>query len=501
MISYATHRHLYWVSSALVFIFFAVVLSGEAPGMFGDSDMLWHIAAGDYIRKIGEVPMLDPWSFTAGDHRWINVAWLWDIAFSYLHEHFGWHGPVVMNAVTIAITLAILFAHGLLRSGDNLIPIVIALIGVILMMTVILRPMQVTHLMTAIWMLILAQHSRGLCSHRWLLVMPPLMLLWVNCHGGFIVGLMALGFFFTQAWLTKKKPEAIWLFCIGAACFAATFINPFGWRVYELHWVMLSIPSKAYISEWLPLTLSYSTLLLNLLAVIFILLVPRNNSLNFSHAERWFAYVWLIMGVTSMRNMSIFAVVAFPLVVAALAQYLKPSAATPNPTARAIADRCLALLNRKQAAVSALLASAALVPFLFSPNAMRWLTIDFKPISIKSEIAFIEQHIASPRVLNHYNLGGYLIYESRGRVPVFVDPRAETIFPSSLMQEYWNFQSGSQDWDGILNRYHINAIMIPNKKTMPGHDRLHGYLAMLPGWRLAFEGPIAVIYVRTDVTN
>ena len=286
MISYATHHRLFWVSSAIVFLLFTLLLSGEPESMFGDSDMLWHIAAGDLIRQLGAIPVTDPWSYTAGDYRWINVAWLWDVVFSYFYEHFGWHGPVVLNATIVSLTITVLFAHGLLRSSHNLIPIVLALVGAILMISIILRPLQITMLMTAVWMLILGQFVRNQCRASWLLLFPVLMVIWANCHGGFIVGLMALAFFFIEAALSKNFHHAKWLFLVGAACFAASFINPYGWRLYELQWIVANAPSLTHVDEWQPVKLSYGSLLLNLLAVVFILLVPRNHTLPFTKAER-----------------------------------------------------------------------------------------------------------------------------------------------------------------------------------------------------------------------
>src|SRR5690606_16103082 len=132
----------HWISCLAVFAFLAVILAGLGSLMIMDSDPLWHIAAGDWILQHRIIPEFDPWSFTSGDYPWLNYSWLWEILFSALRPHAGWHSLVALNAIIIAATGAIMYAAALTRSRDG----IASFIAIVLALTMIdphLRPLQV----------------------------------------------------------------------------------------------------------------------------------------------------------------------------------------------------------------------------------------------------------------------------------------------------------------------------------------------------------------------
>src|SRR5258705_4868922 len=56
---------------------------------FDNTDTWWHLAAGRWIVQHRRIPSLDPLSFTAGDHPWVNVQWLFDVIIYGLHQLGG----------------------------------------------------------------------------------------------------------------------------------------------------------------------------------------------------------------------------------------------------------------------------------------------------------------------------------------------------------------------------------------------------------------------------
>ncbi|MBY0406972.1 MAG: hypothetical protein K2Q01_04720, partial [Rickettsiales bacterium] len=69
------YPHFRTLLSALLFGLVACMLAGAGAAMFTDTDPLWHVFAGDIIRERGSIPLTDSWSFTAGNYRWLNIAW------------------------------------------------------------------------------------------------------------------------------------------------------------------------------------------------------------------------------------------------------------------------------------------------------------------------------------------------------------------------------------------------------------------------------------------
>src|SRR4051812_34129474 len=93
------------------------------------------------------------------------------------------------------------------------------------------RPFLVTFVCLALTMAILESRRR-----MWLL--PPLFLLWANCHAGFFMGWLVLGAYCGETVMQRlrKKPlpdeRRLWLGT--AICFVLSGLNPNGFRVIQI---------------------------------------------------------------------------------------------------------------------------------------------------------------------------------------------------------------------------------------------------------------------------
>jgi hypothetical protein len=83
-------------------------------------------------------------------------------------------------------------------------------------------------------------------------LLPAIMVLWANLHGGFLLGLLIIGVFGGVALLRRDWVNFEIYSLAGAGCFIATFINPLGWHIYEGLATVLGHFSQAYITEWWP---------------------------------------------------------------------------------------------------------------------------------------------------------------------------------------------------------------------------------------------------------
>ena len=55
----------------------------------------------------------------------------------------------------------------------------------------------------------------------------------------------------------------------------------------------------------------------------------------------------------------------------------------------------------------------------------------------EQDARYLQTHFPHARLLNHWNVGGILIFFTRGSVPVFVDGRAATAYPDDLLRDYF----------------------------------------------------------------
>ena len=82
----------------------------------------------------------------------------------------------------------------------------------------------------------------------------------------------------------------------------------------------------------------------------------------------------------------------------------------------------------------------------------------------------------------------------RGDIPVFVDGRAATVYPDALLRDYFRLgrlEVNEIAWDEVLEKYKINTVLWPR-----AHEALRRFLVDKRGWKEAYAGSYASIYVK-----
>ena len=93
------------IDVTLVSLFLALTfLLGIFP--LKDADYFWHLRTGDLIRKTGEIPRVDFYTFTRQGTPWIDLHWIFQVGISWLNEHGG--VPALTLAKSAITCLAVL---------------------------------------------------------------------------------------------------------------------------------------------------------------------------------------------------------------------------------------------------------------------------------------------------------------------------------------------------------------------------------------------------------
>ena len=112
----------------------------------------------------------------------------------------------------------------------------------------------------------------------------------------------------------------------------------------------------------------------------------------------------------------------------------------------------------------------------------------------RQDVRILETHFPKARLLNHWNYGGLLIFYDRGAIPLFVDGRASTAYPDSLLRDYFTLGQQQVDeaaWDRVLGKYRIDTVLWMNT-----HEEVRRFLTGKRGWKEAYRGVYASIYVK-----
>ncbi len=444
------------------------------PPILNDGDTLWQIRTGEWILNHHAIPAIDPFSFTAGNRPWFAHEWLAEALLALAWRGGGMQGVMVLAAGAVGLTAAILLHH--LR---RFLPGPYALMALILALanaapSMLARPHLLAWPCLALWCsgLVAARTRRRAPSYALL----PVMVLWVNLHGSFIVGLLLLGAFMVEALLEpgthRRHVFVSWAFFTLAASVCA-LINPnfLAGVLFPFH--MAGMTSLAWVGEWQATDFSRPQMLeLMLLAGLALGLSGRLRL----PSMRLLMLLALIHGALSHgRNEQLLGIIGALI----LAEPLGVSLARGN--AASLGPRW-----NYMSAGAALAASVALAGRFGLP-----LSPDRTGAAFAAVLDKIPAELREKPVLNEYGLGGQLIFQG---VRPFIDSRAD-LYGDTFLSQYRSIIWPRRDaLDRALNQYGIAWTIFPSD------DRIVALLDQEPGWRRLTEADGLTIHFRTGPT-
>lgn len=246
------------LSRLVVVALILTVFVGSLPflaSVNADPDLWWHVRSGETILDDGGLPEVDDWSFTAAGATWTNHEWLADVIFAQTYDAAGSTGLLLLRGA-----LFVLLVGGLVVAFSNRVrtPLVVLLLIMftvpVLGTFINVRAHSFSYTLV-VWAIVVLDRVRE-GRWRWLALLPAIMLLWVNLHGGFVLGLALIGlslFLVLVGWDgMRRRPtgRAQRLVILGGiGTLAITLLNPhgiglFSYLAYELG------ANHSIVSEW-----------------------------------------------------------------------------------------------------------------------------------------------------------------------------------------------------------------------------------------------------------
>jgi hypothetical protein len=444
-------------------------------------DLGWHLAAGDLIRDQGNIPVHDPWSFTSGGKQWLNLSWLWDVIASVVFQYTNF-GGLVLFAVACGAVIAGYLTSICLKSGASALAVGIAVLYACLLypafgaaypnVYLAASPNISTMLFCAIF------YVECLRRTRLVFLLPPMMALWANLHGGFVLGLFIVGVFCGVALLKRDWANFKIYGVVAGGCFVATFINPLGWHIYEGLAATLGHFTQAYITEWWPYyrNIAVPGSIPSIIYILMFIAFELRYRGPCPVEARLLSWLFLFLGLYQFRYMSFFFMFSTVPLALHLCRLL------PKQPNNFRVERLL---------LAAGVVAACALPLVYMQIRP---ALGFPKMLSEDDVLYLQTHFPHARLLNHWNYGGVLIFRTRGAIPVFVDGRAATAYPDSLLRDYFKLAQWEIDeaaWDTVLEKYRIDTVL-----WVKAHEGLRRFLVGKKGWREAYAGSYASIYVK-----
>lgn len=502
------------------------------------SDTWWHLAAGRLILEEGQILKTDPFSYTRAGADWKYPGWLAEIAMIWIYRAFGPGGLNVGVAlgVTASFGLVWLALKGNVYFKAFLLVLAAAASGVYWAA----RPYMVTFLFSAAYLVILERErswweeydstldggEAGVQNNHLAWLLPAIMLLWGNSHGGFAVGFILYGLYFLGIFIGEglfveywkifrdrkvsslHKFALIWkdnsccfknsaltrflhkrfkfFIFIGLLMILALIVNPAGTDMLLYPFKTVGIEAlQKHIQEWQSPNFHELRVLPFLVLLFFTFGIVGAAPGRISVLDFLLVVVFGGLALTAARNIALFALVS-PIVISRSAvkawkplsknaQWMDQNSENPSRLKQFLNWLILIL------GVGAAVYKASSV---YSVQVNQAYIREAFPVEAAAQI---QNQELNGRIFNSYNWGGYLIWTFPER-RVFIDGRTD-LYGDQIIDHWLTVVRAEEGWEEILMVWGAETIIIEDdwelNILLPNND-----------WQLIYEDDKAVVYAR-----
>lgn len=455
-------------------------------------DLGHHLLLGKIITTTNSVPKVNLLSFTYPNFPFINTHWVSDVIFYQTFSFFGYNGLILHATLLVVFTfLFLFFSQPVKKRLFSAIPVSFLYLQILIDRTEV-KPELISLLLLSIFLFVLYRYRKTYT--KWVYLLIPLELLWVNTHIYFILGEAVLILFLIDIFLLggrsfrSKKVQTLALILV--CSFAATFANPnfvkgalypffvfgnYGYSVIE----NLNFLQAAKTNG--DLTFLYFALSSVFLWTGFTIYRRKVGLIDFL-----LSFLFTGVAIVAVRNFPLFVVGTFaPMVIVV-------SLAVKSWKER--------LKIKHKQTLSVYLFIGAIV--LAMPGIVWGLRLHGLGFGVvdnaNGAINFFEQNNLSGPIYNNYNIGNYLEYRLYPREKVFVDGRPEGYPKKFFEAEYYPAESSIEGFNKVDAIRHFNTIIYEHKnQTLTVNPLLSG-LVKDANWKVVFVNSSIVIFVKKD---
>ncbi|MBI5348132.1 MAG: hypothetical protein HZB77_02255 [Chloroflexi bacterium] len=505
---------------ALSILFLGLFAMAMKPSV--DTDSFWHLRAGAWMLDNARLLTIDLFSYTRFNQAWINHSWLSQTLMAIIYRVGGYGGLNLFTASVIVLAFVFVYRAG--EGGGYLRAFIIILAATTSGVYWSARPQILSLLLTAIFVYILYDYLWRDANRLWLL--PPLMLLWVNLHGGFAIGFILLVIAFigellrtslrvfekqsqsvteiaSQRTLAMTNSKATWIGGYGLACAVVACLNPYGAQMllYPFRTVSIGVLQN-FIQEWQSPNFHQPEA-----QVFIVMLLATVAAIGFSRrrldlTDFLVFAVFSALSLLAWRNVAAFAVVVAPILMryanSAVEELQEkyPKLKLPNPSGLTHSvslrgaprdPKGLTLIN------GFIVIVIAFAVLLKMADAMSAKTND-EAIAKLAPVKAAEYLKANPvagKMFNAYNFGGYLIWALYPHQLVYVDGRTD-LYDGELLKEYLNTALADEGWNKTLKDRDIGVVLVETVSP------LARALAASPAWSVKYQDKLASVIVKNQ---
>ena len=487
-----------------------------ATRLLNDAGIGWHIRNGELILSAHAITRVDPFSSTMQGQTWYAWEWLYDVVIAVVHGWWGLNGAVFFTALIIATTFALTFRLTLLRGGNLAATLFFLLLSMgAATVHFLARPHVLSWLLVVFWFYILDSSELNPAGGRRLFWLPVLMLFWVNLHGGFLTGFFLLGLYLLSSLghrflsrnpgrrqLAGKRLQRLGL--VGLLSFAASLLNPYGYKLYDhIHQYLGNRFLIGHIEEFLPPNFHGVAQQCFLILVLLTIVVLATARRKLRSVELLLVVFAVASGMYATRNLPVSSIL-LTLVVTPLLGYRSAEDNDVDPKRgdysrgsipyfQSLTLRMASMEHHLRGhwwPVAGALAGVWVCAHggLLGSSQIMTSTFSAKRFPIEAVKVIQQRGIPGPFFVPDY-WGGYLIYELYPHTKVVVDDRHD-LYGEQFFKDYLKVIKVEPGWEEVLKKDNVDWALIPPQSP------LAGVLSSRPDWALDYRDDVAALLRR-----
>ncbi len=471
-----------------------------------DSDMWWHLRAGQTTWQQKGVLQRDIFSYTRFGEDWVNHSWLSQLVMYGLYALGKFPALSLWVGLTAMVAMYVVYLQ---TEGAIFIRIASVFLSAFVSSVVWSpRPQLFSILMFALTGWVLFRYRQG--QRNSLIYLLPIFLLWSNLHGGYVLGIILIltqiaGLLLNQLTAEEDQVEQGWqdlkrLSAWFAGCLLVVLINPNGISMWRIPFQTVGVETlQDYITEWASPDFHQPVQ-----QVLLILLFGLYSAAAFSRRrldgrDLMSVAVFGISALVARRNFGPFALTAAPVLSRHLDDIYREYRqilTLKSPGLR----RFFEFQKQSEKSLPSLLRTilnSILVVLLLFGTATKWLKVSGQnfmdrviPQYFPAQAAsWIEENQPQGRMFNSYNWGGYLIWRL-SHTPVFVDGRTD-LFGDPVIKDWLSVVKVETEWEQVIEKWQINWVLIEPDQPL-------AEVLACSGWDRIYQDETAVIYLRNS---
>lgn len=449
-----------------------------------DPDLWWHIKVGNAILSTHHWPVSDYYSFTVSNQPWIAYEWLGEVLLAAANR-IG--GIPALDALLFLLGSAIVIALYTLmtiRSGKSKAAFIgSAMLLLLATVSFSLRPQMLGYLFLILTLVALERFRQGKSRMLWFL--PVLMLLWVNTHGSWIIGMgtifvywmsglveFKLGDLQAKRWDLIDRQRISFVFLL---CLTVLPITPYGTRIAASPFEFaFSLPlNVASIEEWQPIAFNMFGGKLFLFLILSLLLTQVLVRNSWRLEELALFLFGTIMACLHVRFLLVFVPFFAPVIASILARWI--------PSYNRDKDKFV--IN------AAVIATIVVLMIHYSPTSSELHKRVAKTFPVGA-VAYLQEHPTDGPMFNNYGFGGYLVYSRGPEHKVFIDGRGDVYERGGLLADYLHISRLRPGALRVLAGYDIRSCLLQRDEP------LANVLSDSPDWQRTYSDDTSVLFVR-----